>query len=135
MHKTSGERIRSLRKKLGFTQLQMAQHAGLQRADQIRHIESGHRRLSAQAARRLRFMFGVDIDWLYGLSGSDNLDKLKPAAKRHPLTALNSRSGIRSIWPPTGPGRYLMLLYDVADLQRWKHCFVTLKMKHLRNCD
>lgn len=72
-HAEIGRRIRALRQKLGYTMADFADVNGWQRT-QLVNWETGHRRITVDAAALLRSRYGVTLDWIY-LGNSDGLSQ------------------------------------------------------------
>ena len=75
------ERLRQLRKRKGYTQLEMATNIGLTRG-QIANYEQGKREPSFETLIKIADFFGVSLDYLLGrddiyMSWNDTIEKAR----------------------------------------------------------
>lgn len=64
LHEEIGSRLRRLRRARGFTVAEFAKLHGWN-PTQLTNWETGHRRITIDAAAQLRERYGVTLDWIY----------------------------------------------------------------------
>lgn len=83
------ERIKQIRRELGLTQAEFAEHIGLKQ-NSIALIESGKRNISDQAVLSICREYGVNEEWLRTGDGDkfipDSNDELEALAKKYDLS-------------------------------------------------
>ena len=67
---TTGERLKFLRNKLGFTQIKVQMLTGIDQSDYSR-LERGHRYPTVEQAKRLDFIYNTSMDYIFCLTDEE----------------------------------------------------------------
>ena len=78
-----GERLRSLRKKRGFTQIGLAEKLGYKSSVPVSNIEHGVTPINIVTLTKIAELFDVNLHWLILGTASPAVKRLKPFALGH----------------------------------------------------